>query len=68
MGVIAEAMRIHPTPHIPKKDSGAYITGREVGWCDHGLLGMGELDGTRGRDGVEGKITGQELNRKDHLV
>ena len=53
MGVIAEAMRIHPTPHIPKTKSGAVRTGMEVGRCDCGFLGTGEIYGTRGMDGTE---------------
>ena len=52
MGVIAEAMGIHPTPHTPKTDSGAGIKGAVVGWNEHGLLvtGGNRWD-TRGRRG-----------------
>ena len=53
IGVIAEEMRIHPTPHTPNTDSSADITGTEVGQCEHGLLGMGERYGIQGGDGVE---------------
>ena len=47
LGLITEAMGIHPTPHIPKTDSGAVRTGTEVGRCEQVLLGAGEVDGTR---------------------
>ena len=53
MGVIVEAMVIHPTPHTPKVDSGAGITGTEVGRCDFGLSGTGEIYGTQCRDDLE---------------
>ena len=53
IGVIMEAMGIHPTPHTPKTDSGAGRKGTKVGWCGCGFFGASEIDGTRGRDRVE---------------
>ena len=46
MRIIAKEMGIQPTPHTSKTDSYAVKIGTEVGWCDCGLLGMGEIDGT----------------------
>ena len=41
MGVIVEAMGIHPTTHTLKTDRSAGRTGTEVSWCDYGLLEWG---------------------------
>ena len=43
MGLIAEAMVIHPTPPTPKMDIGLYRIRREVGWCEHEFWGWGEM-------------------------
>ena len=53
MVVIAEAMRIHPTPQTPKTDSGAGRTGMEVSWCEHVLSGKRGRDGRRWGDEAE---------------
>ena len=46
IGLIAESTGIQPTPHTPKTDSDASRTGTEVGWCEHGYSGDGEIYGT----------------------
>ena len=58
MGVIAEAMGIHPTTHTPNTDRSAVRKEMEVGRCYHRLLGKKELYGTEGRDGAGWKKTG----------
>ena len=58
MEMITEAIGIHTNPHTLKTDSGAGITRTEVGWCDCGFLGTGEIYSTRGRDWAEWKKTG----------
>ena len=56
--MIVEAIGIHLTPHISKTYSGAGKTGTEVGWYEHGLLGVGETDGTKGGYRAEYKNMG----------
>ena len=53
MGVIVEEMGINPAPLNLNTDSGVGITGTKLGRCDCGLLGTGEIYGTRGRDAVK---------------
>ena len=45
-GVIAEEMRIHPTPHTPNMDSVAYRKWAKGGRCEQGLWGVGKKYGT----------------------